>query len=88
VGGLPIVSTPIGAEGIELVDGENILLAGDAAGFAAATLRLLADPALNQQLRQAGRRWVEQVYAWQVVYRRVDAVYERLLASSEAVAAP
>ncbi len=28
--GLPIVSTPIGAEGIELRDGENILLAGDA----------------------------------------------------------
>lgn len=73
--GLPIVSTPIGAEGIELRDGENILLAGDAPAFAAATLRLLHDSALNSQLRRNGRRWVEQTYAWQVVYRRVDAVY-------------
>jgi glycosyltransferase involved in cell wall biosynthesis len=72
--GLPIVSTPIGAEGIDLVDGETILLAGDAAAFAAATLRLLTDRALNQRLRRAGRRWVEQTYAWQVVYRRVDAL--------------
>ena len=72
--GLPIVATPIGAEGIELVDGETILLAGDAPAFAAATLRLLADPQLNQRLRLAGRRWVEQTYAWQVVYRQVDAL--------------
>ncbi len=72
--GLPIISTPIGAEGIELVEGETILLAGDAPAFAAATLRLLADPELNQRLRLAGRRWVEQTYAWQVVYRRVDTL--------------
>jgi len=72
--GLPIVATPIGAEGIELVEGENILLAGDAASFAAATLRLLADRELNQRLRLAGRRWVEQRYAWQVIYPRIDAL--------------
>ena len=77
--GLPIVSTPIGAEGIEVQDGGNILLAGDAAAFGAATIRLLTDGELNRRLRVEGRRWVEERYAWQVVYRRVDAVYERLL---------
>ena len=79
--GLPIVSTPIGAEGIDLRDGENILVAGDARSFADATIRVLTDPELNRQLRTSGRRWVEQTYAWQVVYRRVDAVYGRLLGS-------
>ena len=77
--GLPIVSTPIGAEGITLHDGENILIAGDAHSFANATVRVLTDVEFNRQLRIAGRRWVEQNYAWQVVYRRVDAVYTRLL---------
>jgi glycosyltransferase involved in cell wall biosynthesis len=72
--GLPIVATPIGAEGIQLVAGENILLAADAPAFAAATLRLLTDPELNQRLRLAGRHWVEQRYAWQVVYPQVDAL--------------
>jgi len=77
--GLPIVATPIGAEGIDLRAGENILIAGDPSSFAEATTRLLTDPALNRQMRVAGRRWVEQTYAWQVVYRRVDAVYAGLL---------
>lgn len=77
--GLPIVSTPIGAEGIDLRDGENILIAGDVRSFADATVRLLTDPEFNRQLRTDGRRWVEQTYAWQIVYRRVDAVYARLL---------
>jgi polysaccharide biosynthesis protein PslH len=77
--GLPIVSTPIGAEGIAMEDGKNILIAGDAAGFASATARLLQDDDLNQRLRTEGRKWVEAHYAWQVVYKTVDAVYARLL---------
>ena len=75
--GLPIVSTPLGAEGIDLRDGENILLAGDAASFAEATVRLLADPSLNHFLRTQGRAWVELAYDWKKVYARVDVVYNR-----------
>lgn len=77
--GLPVVSTPIGAEGIKVRDGENILIASDASAFAQATLRLLTDAALNRQLRANGRGWVKANYAWQAVYRRVDEVYARLL---------
>uniref|UniRef100_UPI00286A3B10 glycosyltransferase n=1 Tax=Armatimonas sp. TaxID=1872638 RepID=UPI00286A3B10 len=40
--GLPTVSTTIGAEGIEVTDGKDILLADTAEDFAAATLRLLS----------------------------------------------
>lgn len=77
--GLPVVSTPIGAEGIEVREGENILLAEDAPAFAEATLQLLADRDLNDRLRANGRDWVEAHYSWQSVYAQVDAVYERLL---------
>lgn len=77
--GLPIVSTPLGAEGIALRDGENILLGESPAAFAAAVVRCLTDPDLNARLRTAGRAWVEENYAWQTVYRRVDEVYARLL---------
>ena len=80
--GLPIVSTPLGAEGIELRDGENILLAADPASFAEATVRLLTDPALNHRLRTQGRAWVELAYDWQKVYPRIDAVYENVMRNS------
>jgi glycosyltransferase involved in cell wall biosynthesis len=81
--GLPIVATPLGAEGIAVRDGENILLAAGAPAFAAAVRRLLTDPDLNAHLRTAGRAWVEQTYSWQVVYRKVDEVYTRLLGGEE-----
>ena len=81
--GLPIVSTPVGAEGMRVQDGENILLAEDASAFARAVVRLLTEPDLNRRLRVAGRAWVEANYAWSVVYRKVDKVYSSLLGVDE-----
>jgi glycosyltransferase involved in cell wall biosynthesis len=79
--GLPIVSTGIGAEGIEIRDGENILIADTPETFSAAVLRATNDANLNQRLRQNGRRWVEEKYDWKIIYRAWDEVYARLLKS-------
>jgi glycosyltransferase involved in cell wall biosynthesis len=81
--GLPIVSTPIGAEGINVLDGETLLLCEDAPGFAQATVRLLTEPGLSRRLRVNGRAWVEKHYAWQKVYQQVDVVYAELLGSDK-----
>lgn len=75
---LPIVSTTIGAEGIAIRDGENILIADEPATFAQAVLTLLVDEARNAALRRRGRVWVEERYAWPVTYQLLDNVYERL----------
>ncbi len=79
--GLPVVSTVIGAEGIEARPGEDILLApnGDPAAFADAVVRVLTDPALNARLRHNGRAAVEARYGWQAVYGRVNIAYQALL---------
>jgi glycosyltransferase involved in cell wall biosynthesis len=77
--GVPVVSTRVGAEGVEVCEGENILLADQAPELAAATVRVLTDPALNASLRSAGRAWVEERYSYRSVYPRVDAVYEHLV---------
>ena len=76
---LPIVSTSIGAEGIDLRDGENILIADTPEAFSAAVLRAANDTALNQQLRTNGRQWVEEKYNWKTIYRAWDEVYAGLL---------
>lgn len=73
--GLPIVSTTIGAEGIDVRDGENILLADTSETFAQAVVRLLHDPALGERLRSNGRAWVEERYNWQRIYPAWDGVY-------------
>lgn len=76
--GLPVVSTTIGAEGIEAEHGEQILIADDPAAFAEAVVRVVHDQELQGQLRAAGRRWVEQGYHWQRVYQAWDRVYGSL----------
>ena len=76
--GIPIIATPIGAEGIDLHDGENILIADSPGAFAEAVVRVLTDMALNRRMRAQGRAWVEANYAWRNVYRLVDQIYARL----------
>jgi glycosyltransferase involved in cell wall biosynthesis len=54
--GIPIVSTSIGAEGIDVRNQENILIADTIESFTRSVQCALGDAALNQSLRQNGRR--------------------------------
>ncbi len=72
---LPIVSTSIGAEGIDISNQENILIADTIETFAQSVQRLLGDLTLNRALRQNGRCWVEQKYDWRKVYAAWDKLY-------------
>lgn len=75
--GVPVVSTRAGGVPWVVEDGVDGLLVdvGDAAGLAAACLRVLEDPALAERLVDAGRRRVDGfrvervVEAWQALYR-------------------
>ncbi|MGE4045634.1 MAG: glycosyltransferase, partial [Acetobacteraceae bacterium] len=60
--GRPVVSTPIGAEGLDVEDGRNILLCETAERFAAGCIRLLRDSALAEQLGKQARQVAEQRY--------------------------
>ncbi len=73
--GLPVVATPIGAEGLAMRDGENGLLAATPQAFAEAVVRVLTEPELARRLARAGRATVEAEYDWQTVYQAWDRVY-------------
>lgn len=75
VWGLPLVSTTIGAEGIQVCRGENILIADTATEFAQATVRLLQHPSIGDQMAKAGRKWVEAHYSWQTIYKLWNRIY-------------
>jgi GT2 family glycosyltransferase len=63
--GLPVVATQLAAEGMQLVDGRDVLLADDAESFAAAVLRLYDDEALWEQLSSAGLLNVRQHFSFE-----------------------
>jgi glycosyltransferase involved in cell wall biosynthesis len=60
----PVVSTHIGAEGINVTDGRDILLADTVGEFAGSVGQVLDDPPLARQLGAAARRLIEQRYDW------------------------
>jgi glycosyltransferase involved in cell wall biosynthesis len=80
--GIPMVSTRVGLEGIAAVDGEHALVADTPGAFAAAVLRLLADPALGARLARAARALVGRRYDWSRLTPTLVEVY-RALASGE-----
>lgn len=73
--GIPIVSTTLGCEGIEVVPGESILVADEPAGFADAVLRLLDDADLAAKLAADGRRLAEEKYDYRHACRSLDDIY-------------
>ena len=84
---LPIVSTTIGAEGIEIVPGEHLLLADTPAEFAAAVLRLLDDPPLAQAIGARGRALAVARYDYRRACCPLAAAYTATPATDHAGAA-
>lgn len=77
----PVVSTHIGAEGQDFVDGEDILLTDEVdETFVEATLRLLADPDLGERLGRNARARVLARYSWRAQVAKMEQVYDQLAA--------
>jgi glycosyltransferase involved in cell wall biosynthesis len=74
--GMPIVSTTLGAEGIAVEPGRDLLIADTPEEFAQAILQLLDDPDLAARLGAAGRRLMEQTYDYRVACQPLEAIYQ------------
>lgn len=81
--GLPVVSTTIGAEGMDLIDGENVLIADDPQSFAQACLRLYRDQALWETVSLNGQTLVQENHSLamgrRVLAEAIETGYRHLL---------
>ncbi len=78
--GRAVVATSIGAEGIDLMQGRDVLLADTPRTFADAVLRLLADPGEASALGRRGRQRIVQAYSWTASAARLEALLEEVVA--------
>jgi glycosyltransferase involved in cell wall biosynthesis len=74
--GTPVVSTTLGAEGLEYRDREHLVLADDAESFTAAVSELLALPVNRERIGAAGRRLYEEQYTWQIAWKALAALLD------------
>jgi polysaccharide biosynthesis protein PslH len=77
--GVPVVATRLSFEGIEVVDGDHVLLGRTPADLAAAAVRLLRDEELRRRIGEGGRRLVLERYTWEGVAERYEAEYAAVI---------
>ncbi len=77
----PVVSTGVGAEGLDVTDGRELLLADTPEQFARQINLLLSDRTKARKLGEAGRKLVEQRYGWDALAARLEQFMTKLVAA-------
>jgi|HubBroStandDraft_6_1064221.scaffolds.fasta_scaffold138628_2 glycosyltransferase involved in cell wall biosynthesis len=78
--GVPVISTTLGVEGLQVTPGQNVVVADSAADFAAAVARLHAETPEWRALSEGGRRLVAEKYDWAHLARTLRSLYAEQLA--------
>ena len=77
--GKAIVSTTLGAEGIDAIPGRDILIEDDPQLFANAVIKLLAEPESAARIGKAARQLSEARYAWSAAAKTLEQFYREIL---------
>jgi sugar transferase (PEP-CTERM/EpsH1 system associated) len=79
--GLPVVGTTSATQGVEGENGRDYWVADEPTRVASAVIDLLKSPREARELGLRGRRFVEQHYDWEVVFRPLDELLARCVAA-------
>jgi glycosyltransferase involved in cell wall biosynthesis len=71
---IPVVSTPLGAEGLDAKDGVHLLLADDPAAFAEACVELFEDTSLRERLVTEAEALFSERFRWSGVRSRIGGL--------------
>lgn len=76
--GLPVVVTPLAAEGMSLTDGENILVAEGAEQFVNAVVRLYQDESLWNRISHNGLEFAENAWGAEMAWENLAGILREL----------
>ena len=77
--GVPVVSTTRGAEGLDVTDGQNILLADSPAQLAEGLSSVIRDANLSERIIEGGHALVRARYEWSILGKTLVEQYHQLL---------
>jgi glycosyltransferase involved in cell wall biosynthesis len=73
----PVVSTTVGAEGLELQPGEHFVQTDDIDGLAAAVIEAIRSPQAMKRQARAGRQRVLERYDWDALAAHLERLWYR-----------
>lgn len=85
--GKAIISTRLGAEGLEVASGKELLLADSPEEFAAGALRLLEEPNLSRAMGETARRVAVERYSWEGASRTLESFFRQAVGAADASSA-
>jgi glycosyltransferase involved in cell wall biosynthesis len=80
--GKPVVASPLATEGLDLHDGEQIVLAESDQQFVEAIVALLADPARRARIARSARAWACAHLGWESSVAAYEQLYRQLAEQS------
>jgi glycosyltransferase involved in cell wall biosynthesis len=82
---IPIVTTSIGCEGIDVKDGETVMMRDDPDAFAEAVIEVMTNWALRQRLTDNAFDLVHRQYEWHVIGEAMEHWYRSFFDSKRTV---
>ena len=73
--GLPVISTRIGAEGLDLVPGQDFIAVDEPEAMAAALVACIRDPRPARDMARRSRSFVLERYDWESLAERLERVW-------------
>lgn len=77
--GKAVVATPLAAEGLDVVSGEQLEIAASDEEFASALARLVADESRRRELAERARAWAGERLGWDNAVAGYEQLYRELL---------
>jgi sugar transferase (PEP-CTERM/EpsH1 system associated) len=76
--GIPVVSTSLAVQGLNLQNGEEIMVADTPEGFADMVVRILRDKEFQQRIGLKGQAIVRGQYGWTTITSTLEKIYQSL----------
>ncbi|MEK7127759.1 MAG: glycosyltransferase family 4 protein [Patescibacteria group bacterium] len=74
--GVPVVTTPVGASGLEVTNGENILIGETPKEIAELVIRLIKDKKLFKKIVENAKNLIKERYDWKAIAIDLSKIYE------------
>ena len=76
---IPVVTTPVGAEGYVAVDGESIIIGTTPEDIANKSIRVLQNKKMYTQIANNARHLVDTNFSWEPIAQKLESIYEDLV---------
>ena len=75
----PVVTTPIGSEGLGIRDGVSMMVGNTAQELADRVIKILSDKKLYEKIARNAKKIVDNKFTWEQIAHELELIYEKII---------